>query len=134
MNRLAQSSWVLLFLVGVGMALFSIDYIIVIPGLDPADPERGWAWLTLDPEVIAYVKFWFRNFGFWVLALGILVMVIAATGYRNGDRWAWFVLLYLPVHIGIHMFLWPWTAPILAGLMAITLAGLLLPLRIFFPK
>jgi hypothetical protein len=130
---MAQYSWVLLFLVGLLIAYFAYDYLVVIPGLDPADPNRGWRWLTTDPEVIEYIKFWFRNFGFWVLAVAFFVTIIAATGFRKGERWAWYALLYLPVHILIHMFIWPWTIPILLLLLIITVAGLLLPFRRFFP-
>lgn len=134
MKRFSQYSWVLLFLVGLLIAYFGYDNLLVIPSLDPADPERGWRWLTTDPEVINYIKFWFRNFGFWVLAVAVFVMIISATGFRQRQRWAWYTLLYLPVHIGIHMVIWPWTIPILLIVMTMTLAGLLLPFRKFFPQ
>lgn len=101
---------------------------------DPADPERGWAWLTTDPKVIDYIKFWFRNLGYWVLAVAVFAIIISITGFRQGERWAWYSLLYLPIHLGIHMAIFPWLAPILSLLMIITLAGLFLPFRIFFPK
>lgn len=127
-------SWILLFLVGVGLALYSFDNIIIIPALDPADPDRGWAWLSSDPEVIGYIKFWFRTFGFWVLAVSIFVMVIAVTGFRKGDRWAWYSMLYLPIHIGIHAVLWPWLAPVIVGIALITIVGLVAPFWIFFPR
>ena len=132
-NFATKYAWVLIFLVGLAMAAFAYDNVIVIPGLDPADPERGWAWLTRDPDVIDYIKFWFRIFGLWVLAVAVFVMTIAATGFRRGERWAWYSLLYLPVHVVLHIFIWPWTTPILLVLMLMILAGLLLPLRLFFP-
>ncbi len=134
MNSITKYSWVLLFIVGLAFAYYAYDNIVTIPALDPADPDRGWAWLTADPQVIEYIKFWFRNFGIWVLALAVFVLVISATGYRRGERWAWYSLLYLPVHIIIHMFIWPWTIPFLGILMIVTLLGLLLPVRVFFPK
>ena len=134
MKTISQKSWVLLFLVGLGIAYFAYDNLVVIPALDPSDPERGWAWLTTDPEVIEYIKFWFRIFGIWVLAVAVFVIVISVTGFRKGERWAWFSLLYLPAHIGIHMVIWPWAIPILLVLMTMTLAGLLFPFRIFFPR
>ncbi|MCB0168759.1 MAG: hypothetical protein KDI79_31315 [Anaerolineae bacterium] len=134
MRIVSRQAWVLLFLVGLGIAYFAYDNIVVIPALDPADPDRGWAWLTTDPAVIDYIKDWFRTFGYWVLAIAVLVIVISTTGFRQGQRWAWYSLLYLPVHLGIHMVIWPWAIPILAVLMAMTLAGLLLPFRIFFPS
>ncbi len=133
MRSLAKYSWVLLFIVGLGFLYYAYDNIVLIPALDPADPDRGWAWLMTDPQVIEYIKFWFRNFGIWVLAVAVFVMVISATGFRQGERWAWYSLLYLPVQIVIHMFIWPWTIPVLIVLLGITLLGLLLPLRGFFP-
>lgn len=133
-KNISKNSWGLLFLVGLGIAYFAYDNIVVIPALDPANPDRGWAWLTTDPEVIEYIKFWFRNFGLWVLAVAVLVIVISVTGFRNGERWAWFSLLYLPIHIAIHMLIWPWTIPILLVLMIMTLVGLFLPFRTFFPR
>ncbi len=134
MNSIAKYSWLILFTIGLALLYYAYVNIVVIPALDPADPDRGWAWLTSDPQVIEYIKFWFRNFGIWVLAVAVFVLVISATGYRNGQRWAWYSLLYLPVHIAIHMVIWPWTIPILAVLMIMTLIGLFMPLRMFFPR
>ena len=75
MKAITRQSWVLLFLVGLGIAYFAYDNLVVIPALDPADPDRGWAWLTTDPKVIEYIKFLFRNFGYWVLAVAVFVTV-----------------------------------------------------------
>jgi hypothetical protein len=124
----------LLFIVGLGLGIYAYYNLFTIPGLDPTDPDRGWAWLTADPDVIEYIKWWFRTLGFWVLAVAVLVMVISATGYRTGQKWAWYSLLYLPVHVSVHILLWPWLAPILLGLLVIVLTGLALPFRTFFPR
>jgi hypothetical protein len=133
MRAISKHAWVVLFVVGLGLLFYAYDNIVVIPSIDPDDPERGWGWLTSDPEVIEYIKFWFRNFGIWVLAVGVFVTVISATGFRLNERWAWFSLLYLPVHIGIHMVIWPWTFPILVVFLILTVIGLVLPIRTFFP-
>lgn len=134
MKILSKYAWLLLFGVGLALAVYAYDNLVTIPGLDPADPDRGWDWLTTDAEVIEYIKFWFRTFGLWVLAVSIFVMVLSATGYRKGQRWAWYSLLYLPVHILIHIFIWPWLTPILLTVLLIVIAGLVLPLRTFFPE
>ena len=134
MQFLQRNAWILIFVVGLAFLFFAYDNIIVIPNLAPDDPDRGWDWLTRDPEVIDYIKFWFRNFGLWVLAVAIHILVVSATGYRTGEKWAFYSLLYLPVHIVIHMFIWPWTTPILAILLIVPMAGFILPFRSFFPK
>ena len=64
MRCIASYSWVLQFAIGLALLYYAFYNIVVIPEIDPADPERGWLWLTSDPQVIEYVKFWFRNFGF----------------------------------------------------------------------
>jgi hypothetical protein len=134
MKIIGRYAWLLLFIVGLGLAFYAYDNLVTIPALDPADPDRGWAWLSTDPVVIEYIKMWFRTLGFWVLAVAFLVMVISSTGYRKGQKWAWYSLLYLPVHISIHILLWPWLAPLLLIVLVIVLAGLVLPFRTFFPR
>ncbi|MBT3337986.1 MAG: hypothetical protein HN855_01890 [Anaerolineae bacterium] len=52
MKNIARYAWLLLFFVGMSLAFYAYDNLIVIPALDPADPDRGWAWLTSDPDVI----------------------------------------------------------------------------------
>jgi hypothetical protein len=134
MKLLQRYAWIFLFAVGLALLYYAYDNIIAIPALSPNDPERGWEWLTRDPEVIDYIKFWFRLFGFWVLAVAVQVLVISATGYRKGQKWAFYSMLYLPVHVVIHMFIWPWLAPIMAIILLMIIAGLVLPFRQFFPK
>lgn len=134
MKLLQRYAWIFLFAVGLALLFFAYDNMIVIPALSPNDLDRGWEWLTRDPEVIDYIKFWFRIFGFWVLALAVQLLVISATGYRKGQKWAFYNMLYLPVHVVIHMFIWPWTIPILAIILLMIIAGLVLPFRQFFPK
>lgn len=65
-----------------------------------------------------------------MLALGTLTVMTAGIGLRRGDRMAWAVLWIIPVLIGVHFFIWPWTAPFLVGL--ILLAGL--GLWLSYPK
>jgi hypothetical protein len=134
MNKIKTNAWIILFIVGLAFGYFAFDNIVILPALDPADPDRGWDWLTTDPEIIEYIKFWFRNFGIWVLAVSIFILTISATGYRQHQRWAWYSLLYLPVHILIHFFIWPWLIPLLSIVLILVLAALILPYRLFFPK
>jgi hypothetical protein len=134
MKYLARYSWLLLILVGLAFLYYAYDNAVVIPSLSPTDPERGWAWLTTNPEVIEYIKYWFRILGLWVFVVAMFIIVVSATGFRNGEKWAFFSLLFIPVHIVVHMILWPWAIPILAAILLLTAGGLLLPYQQFFPK
>ena len=131
MEKVRSNSWIILFIVGLAFGFFAFDNIITIPALNPADPERGWNWLSTDSEVIEYVKFWFRIFGIWVLAVSIFVMTIAATGYRKKQKWAWYSLLYLPIHILIHFFIWPWLIPMFSIILILVIIALVLPYKQF---
>ena len=69
----------------------------------------------------------------WLLLIGVLITAVA---YRRRERWAWFALWYYPLF---------WAAHLLGGLppgrehvhqvvfIVLSLAGLLLPVREFFP-
>ena len=134
MRMISKYSWLVFLFVGLGLIFFAYDNLVTIQGLAATDPNRGWAWLTTDPEIISYIKFWFRNFGIWVLAVAILVILIAVTGYREKEKWAWVALAYIPVHIGIHMIIWPWLNPGLAIVLLLTVVALAAPFREFFPR
>jgi hypothetical protein len=50
MQQLSRYAWVLLLMVGLSFVYYAYDNVIVIPSLSPTDPDRGWAWLTTDPQ------------------------------------------------------------------------------------
>lgn len=81
-------------------------------------------WLTTVPEIIDYIKFYFRVFGVRVLAFGMLTLLTAATGLRAGSPRAWGILLIVPILVGVHLFIWPWTAPLLLGVILFAGVGL----------
>jgi len=116
--------WILLLVVGLGFLYFAFDNFFIVPALDPNDPDRGWGWLTTNPEVIDYIKFHFRFFGIRVFGFAMLTLLTAATGLRSGSRAAWVALWIAPILVGIHIFLWPWTAPILIGVILFAGVGL----------
>jgi hypothetical protein len=116
--------WIFFFIIGLAFLYFAYDNIFVIPTLDVYDPDRGWAWLTTDPEIIDYFKFHFRLFGVWILAFGMLILLTAMTGLRAGSRRAWGILFIVPILVGVHFFIWPWTAPILIGVILFSGIGL----------
>ncbi len=46
MKNIGRYAWLLLFTVGLGLALYAYYNLVFLPALDPADPDQGWAWLT----------------------------------------------------------------------------------------
>jgi hypothetical protein len=70
---------------------------------------------------------------------GIVIMGVAATGYRWGERWAWYLLWALPLYATLDLaVLGAYGALTLVGfawdllLLALALGGLLVPYRSFF--
>lgn len=120
----ARRGWVVFVPIGLVILYYAYDNLVVIPALDPTDPDRGWDWLTLEPAVIDYFKFNFVNLGLRVLSIGVLTLVTAWAGLRRGSRFAWWVLWIIPALLLAHVYFWPWLALPLIGLALLGAAGL----------
>jgi hypothetical protein len=56
----------------------------------------GGSWQDLvatAPKTAEYTTLLFRMYGIYGVALSLLVIAIAANGFRRGERWAWWALL-----------------------------------------
>jgi len=107
--------------------------------LSPAEVQNS------QPNLANLIDLLIRLSGLFSFSFSLLFMVISYTGFRKGERWAWYTLLYLPiVYILIPLLfltveLVPGrpppqpivTLPIFA---VIALIALFLPYRKFFPK
>ncbi len=71
-----------------------------------------------------------------MLAMGVLIMAIAAVPYRKGERWTWYVSWMIVILIVVQLinsnfgYLWQLDFAFLFVIMA----SLFLPYRKFFPK
>ncbi|MBC8336568.1 MAG: hypothetical protein H8E29_15000 [Anaerolineales bacterium] len=119
-----RAGWVLVFIVGLLLLYFAYDNLFVIPALDVRDPERGWDWLTTNPEHIDYIKLYFRVYGIHILVFGAMALLSVWFGLREGYRSSWQVLWLVPLLIVLHVFFWPWTAPILIAVALLAAIGL----------
>lgn len=79
------------------------------------------------------------------LGFFVLFTAVVATGYRRGERWAWFAAWTYPgailgfatiatIHDGWSEGELGWAGPGIAIVMVPILLGLLLPIRRFFPR
>jgi hypothetical protein len=115
-------AWVLLFVVGI---------LTIVDSIGTWGSYANWVGPFNSPDPIVFSS---RAAGY-----GIFILVVLWVGYRRGERWAWYVFWYLPVGIaltfirvlngGIPL---AWTLPF--TFLIISLLGLLLPYRRFFPK
>ena len=95
---------------------------------------------ALSPEATQVVRFVFGLVGMLKISWSFFVLAITMTGFRKGETWAWYTLWLAPVLLvtqGIFNSVFfgdinemlPWIP-----ITTITLFGLLLPYRKFFPR
>jgi hypothetical protein len=113
---LLMTGWISLAIIGVAILVFGL-IVTAMPA-------------SSDPPYL-------RAIGVVSIGMGLFGLLITTIAYRRRERWAWFALWYYPVF---------WTAHLLGGLppgkdhvhqvvfIVLSLAGLLLPVREFFPR
>lgn len=114
-NVRLRVGWICLAVVGLAILVFGVVVL--------ADPPS-------DDEGIM------RADGLASLGLGLFGLAITVFPFRRRERWAWFVLWFYPAFWAVH-----WGAALPPGndhvhqivLLALSLAGLLLPVGEFFP-
>jgi hypothetical protein len=133
-------AWIILFIFGF---LTVITTPIQFTGHPPNPPSpEGMTGLTLDemeariPGMLGYLRSISVQLGNFMLAMGVLLMGIAAMPYRKGEKWAWYIFWILPVNLVIQLvnsrggFAWQLDVAFLV----VVLAGLFMPYRKIFPK
>jgi hypothetical protein len=106
MNRRRTIAWILFLVVDAGFAAWGFmaaafpDYLLG-PGGKPILPAgyegyTGGSWPELVsslPLAAGYIEILFRMYGVFNLIVGLMGVAIAATAFRRGDTWAWWMLL-----------------------------------------
>jgi hypothetical protein len=133
-------AWIIFFVFGL---LWVAAAPINLRGTPPNPPSpEGTTGLTLNqldariPGIHGYISSISRQLGNFMLAMGVLIMGIAAIPYRKGEKWAWYICWILPVSLVIQLANsrggFGWQADF--AFIFVLLAGLLMPYRKFFPK
>ncbi|UCH04713.1 MAG: hypothetical protein JSW05_00700 [Candidatus Thorarchaeota archaeon] len=95
---------------------------------------------ALSPEAVLYVRWLIGALGMLKMSWSFFVLAITMTGFRKGEKWAWYTLWLAPVLLvgqGIFnsVFLGDFNEMLQwIPITTITLFGLLHPYRNFFPK
>jgi len=97
---------------------------------------------TSIPMFFNLYNFYFRGGGLSDLGLAFFIIVISITAYRQGQKWAWYAFWFVPAYflcwIGLSLTLTPESSfsllPPLMVFIILSLTGLLLPFRKFFPS
>jgi len=145
-----KHGWKVLFALSAIAALFGLMDIALgsmsdpavtgaVVGISPAEVRNS------QPKLADLLDLIFRVEGLFLFSFSLLAMVISYTGFRRGERWAWYSLLYLPILYVLVPILFltvklvperPLPPPLLSGpvFLVIALITLLLSYRKFFPK
>jgi hypothetical protein len=140
MRRVRDGTWVIFLVLGI---LGAMTAPILLSGRvpNPPSPETTTG-LTFEqmvarvPGLETYVASISRQLGNFMLVAGVLMAMVAAVPFRRGERWAWWSMWTVPVLLLIQFvnsnFGRGWWEDL--GLLPVTIAGLLLPYRKFFPR
>lgn len=134
-------AWTILLALGIFELAVSITVLVVV--FEPDAVLKNTIGMSQSqimsstPGVFSYIAYGLRNVGIGVLAASVFELGITLKPYRKGERWAWYILWMWPIAYLASIandlsvgFLPP--AIVLAT--PISIAGLLLPVRKFFPK
>lgn len=137
-------AWIAFFVLGaivlvsaVPHALgFNTDPALVksIGGMTPDDLKDS------NPMFFDLYNFYFMSGGLSDIGFAFFITVISMTAYRRGERWAWYALWFVPAYfLGFVAlsFTFETSSSMLLPLMVfviLSLVGLLLPFRKFFPS
>jgi hypothetical protein len=106
LQRWRRIAWVVLIIADVGLGAWGFGAALAPthllgPGGQPILPAgfegyTGGSWDELaatSPDTAGYLTLIFRMYGIYIVAFSLLAVMIAATGFRRGERWAWWALL-----------------------------------------
>jgi len=149
-----RHAWKVLLFFGLFMSLIGLPDILV-GGSFYQEAEgtslgaiTGMTWEQLEaesPNAAAMIDFKMRVGGIQFLFLGLFSMAITFTGFRRGEKWAWYTLWLYPLFLGLHSLVilsaykHPQAGipmPLISGTVVLVITALTLALsyRKFFPK
>lgn len=142
--------WALIALTGLPFLIFGAtalsfglsmsDFPVGLPGGPEAvSTTTGVTWgevVSQEATAMTLLRGISRAAGLAFLGFGVLVITVAGVPFRRGERWAWFALCVVPMfmaglllhEIGGDFYQMP------ALFLVMSLAGLALPFRTFFPR
>jgi hypothetical protein len=151
-SLLVRYSWVLLFVIwALHLVLSARDFFpglqdvcFCLPGGEtPIVSSTGMTWTGLassDPRLAGFLASTLFDDGVSGVGLAIFGMLVSATSYRKGEKWAWYASWTMPAGIlaaqlNIYQLTGSETVLVLAVIFtAVSLLALFLPFRQFFPK
>ena len=138
-------AWVILLALGLLWFVVGLYSVFLPEGVFETDVQSvtNMPWIDLEassPVAADFVIFIYGQLGLLKLSWAFFVLVITLTGYRKGEKWAWYTMWSVPILLVSNaLFSAIYTGDVSQPLQflpitTITLLGLLLPYRKFFPR
>ena len=145
MKRVEKYAWVIFLALGLLWLVVGLNQIFLPDALIGNDVQHviGMSLSELEassPESVELVRFLYGIIGNLKTSWALLVLAITLTGFRRGEKWAWYTLWLVPAVLVaqgiIHSILLGDINEMLKWIptTSISLLGLLLPIRKFFPR
>jgi hypothetical protein len=136
-------AWIIFFAIGVITLVTAVPSALGIntdPGLVQSIAGKTIGELKNSNQMFFNLyNYYFRSGGISDIGFAFFLTVISVTAYRRGDKWAWYAFWFVPAfflgYTGLSLTLESSssTLPPLMVFIILSLVGLLLPFRKFFP-
>jgi hypothetical protein len=138
-------AWVILLALGLLWLVVGIVAVSQPEGIFEADAQAvtGMPWSELkatSPLAAHFIIFIYGQMGLLKLSWSFFILIITLRGFRRGERWAWYTMWSAPVLlVSDALYSSLFTGDVsqtvqFIPITTITLLGLLLPYRKFFPS
>jgi hypothetical protein len=138
-------AWVVFLALGLLWLVVGLNSVFLPEGVFETDVQSvtnmSWSELKASSPVAAdFVIFIYGLLGLLKISWSFFVLAITLTGYRGGEKWAWYTMCSVPVLLVSNaLFSAVFTGDVSQTLQFIpittlALVGLLLPIRRFFPR
>jgi hypothetical protein len=138
-------AWVILLAVGLLWLLVGFVAVFSPEGIFAADAQAvtKMPWTDLkasSPVASNFVIFVYGQMGLLKISWSLFILAITLTGFRRGEKWAWYMMLLAPILLVsdavFSVFFIGDINQVLSfiPITTITMIGLLLPYRVFFSK
>jgi len=146
MERIYEKyAWVIYLFLGLLWVVVGFAQAFFPDGLLGNDAQlvTGMSWSelkALSPAATDLVRFNYGGMGLLKMSWSFFVIAITLTGYRKGEKWAWYTLCLVPILLVSCALFNAWffgdvnESLQFIPITTISLLGLLLPYRKFFPR
>lgn len=139
-------AWIIFLIIGIMILIAAIPHMLGIntdPGLVQTISGQTIGELKVsNPMFFNLYNFYFSSGGLSDLGVAFFVVIISLFAYRSGQKWAWYSFWFVPLFFLGFVFLSvslpneskSSLIPPLIIFIVLSIVGLLLPFRKFFPK